>query len=433
MRLVGVVSLIALQACSACSSEPTPVRPDASHDASDGAVDVQNEAAPCAPKARPAFVPDGWVEWNGYAPCAGFYVPTSETQLPAPVKWEDCPSEATPKVQGCRSIALDPAGTGGSGLDVALDALGKPVLTFGQDYATHQIYRVAHADGAVHSSILASDVKNYSLLHAGIRSVAGAHWAFGVMVSLKTANGVIVGSTNNPAPTAGRRWSTSVGNSIGGPGLANMTSTAAIDLLSADDPSEKLGTIITPAQTGTIGNSGPVFFGSSLFWFGNANRRAIQRRWDDDTGPVEFIDYNDDDHGAGNLGTDGVDMVWIESHGPATKDAFWTTADYWTSPYAKNKADLKPRRLRSEIPNALVGDAVVVGCGRAAFFPSNGLRIINLKDGTSWFLPEPANGWNWSTALALTCDEVFVRTASAKGSTISRLPIANLGPATTAD
>ena len=83
--------------------------------------------------------------------------------------------------------------------------------------------------------------------------------------------------------------------------------------------------------------------------------------------------------------------------------------------------------------DGLVGDAIVVGCGRAAFFPSTGVRIINLKDGSSWFLGEPANGWTWATALALTCDELFVRTASTKGATITRVPLANLGPATPAD
>jgi hypothetical protein len=81
----------------------------------------------------------------------------------------------------------------------------------------------------------------------------------------------------------------------------------------------------------------------------------------------------------------------------------------------------------------LVGDPIVVGCGHAAFFPSNGVRIVNMNDGSSWFLAEPANGWNWSTALALTCDEVFLRTASPKGASITRLPIANLGPSTPAD
>ncbi|CAN5520493.1 hypothetical protein BH09MYX1_BH09MYX1_01160 [soil metagenome] len=238
---------------------------------------------------------------------------------------------------------------------------------------------------------------------------------------------------NDIAPLSGRQWTTTVGNSVGAPGLAFMSNNAEIDLLSADDPTKKLADIITPTRSGPFGNSFPEFFGDSLYWFGNANRRALQRRWDKDTGPVDFIDYKDDDHGAGNLGTDGVDMVWMESHGPATQSALWTSADYWTSPYAKNEADLKPRRLRSEIPNALAGEAIVVGCGRAAYFPATGFRIINLKDGTSWFFPQQFDGWNWLTALALTCDEVFIRTASAKGPTITRIPIANLGPASPAD
>jgi hypothetical protein len=340
-----------------------------------------------------------------------------------------------PKIVGCKSVVLDPAGTGSVVTDVSIDANAKPVLLFGQDYEDHQLVAIADADGGlVHSALFVAERSRYAIAGAIPKAFVHPRYVLDAVDMVgKQTDGVVVGMVDVVEPTAGRRWTRTVGHVVGNPGIAHIENTSSMTLLSFADPSIVAGDVITPTQSGAFGNSFPEFFGDSLFWFGNANRRALQRRWDKDTGPVDFIDYKDDDHGAGNLGTDGIDMVWIESHGPATKSAFWTTADYWTSPYAKNKADLNPRRLRSELPNALAGKAIVVGCGRAAYFPGNGFRIINLKDGTSWFFPQQVNGWNWLTALALTCDEVFLRTASAKGSTITRLPIANLGPASPAD
>ncbi|CAN5520422.1 hypothetical protein BH09MYX1_BH09MYX1_01150 [soil metagenome] len=437
MFLRGLLPLVVLvPACSACASEPTPARPDASVDASDdSAIDARVDATkPCTPNPRSTFVPDGWVPWDGYVPCSGFYVPTTASQLPPALTWETCAAAAKPQIVGCKSVVLDPNGMDSAAIDVSVDDNGKAVLLFSQDYKDRQLITVADADGGlVHSALLVAERSRYAVAAAIPKAFVYPRYVLhGVDMIGGVTDGVIVGTVGMVAPSAGRRWSRTVGHVIGNPGVAHIENSGSITLLSFADLAVA-GDIITPTQSGPFGNSFPEFFGDSLYWFGNANRRALQRRWDNDTGPVDFIDYKDDDHGAGNLGTDGVDMVWMESHGPATQSALWTSADYWTSPYAKNKADLKPRRLRSEIPNTLAGKAIVVGCGRAANFSGNGFRIIDLKDGSSWFFPQQFDGWIWLTALALTCDEVFIRTASAKGPTITRIPIASLGPASPAD
>ncbi len=105
-----------------------------------------------------------------------------------------------------------------------------------------------------------------------------------------------------------------------------------------------------------------------------------------------------------------------------------TTSDYWTSPYVTDPSQLKPRRLTSEVANAIGGPPVAVGCGMAANDNGHGLRIIRVSDGSSWFLPD-VSGWDWQRPLAMTCNEVFVRVAiSGPIYTMARVAIATLGP-----
>ncbi|CAN5685161.1 hypothetical protein BH09MYX1_BH09MYX1_61790 [soil metagenome] len=196
-RVADVVWFVVPLAFSACSTEPETVRPDASNDASDGAADVQNEAAPCTQKPRPNFVPDGWVAWDAYTPCSGFFVPTKTDHLPPGFQWETCPLAATPVVNGCKSVVLDPAGTGSVATDVSVGANGKAVVLFGQDYKDRQLFTLADADGSVvHAALLVADRSTFAVAAAVPKSFIYPRYALNAVDMLgKKTDGVRVGRT----------------------------------------------------------------------------------------------------------------------------------------------------------------------------------------------------------------------------------------------
>ncbi len=172
-------------------------------------------------------------------------------------------------------------------------------------------------------------------------------------------------------------------------------------------------------------------FRDEVYWQGNTGRVNDVGRWTADAGATDFINYAfDPNHAAGDLGTDGVDMVWLEGHGGATDAGPYTTMDYWTSPYVTDASMLLPRRLRSETTTAMLGTPIAVGCGYAAYAPVgfvNGLRIIRLSDGWSWFVPN-VTGWYWVQALALTCTELFASVnISGPITTMARVALNQLG------
>ncbi len=440
MRALGWSILLALgTGCSGCSPGTPAGSSDASSDVDAAASDAKEEPKPCTPKPRPSFVPDGWRPLDEYRPCSGLYVPTKVGELPAPPVWESCGAEVDPPIAGCERIAVDPASKGYIGsTDASLDGNGDVHVLFSREYADRQLLLVASAKGEVYSALMVAQPKDYGVAAAPLQSIYAPRWLLDVVdMTTKKLDGFVGGTFGEVGPTVTHTFVSNNspldrGLVVGLPGILLLENNASLKLLDFDDPSKALADVITPTQSNGISNSFVMFHGSSLFWFGNTGRLGIQRRWDSDTGPVDFINYNDPNHGAGDLGTDGKDMVWVESHGPQISNALWTTADYWTSPHVKDKKDLKPRRLRSEIPNVLGGKHVKVGCGRAALNTGGGgLRVVNVSDGSSWFLPDSKKtGWGWVEPLQLTCEYLYARVGYAGPTvTIARFPFATLGPA----
>lgn len=180
---------------------------------------------------------------------------------------------------------------------------------------------------------------------------------------------------------------------------------------------------------GTLPMSFDWMFHDHVFWQGNSGRANDIGRWDPDGGAIDFINYNfDPDHAAADFGTNGVDMVWLEGHGPPSDTSFWTTADWWTAPYVTDPSKIVPRRLRSESPGAILGSPIAVGCGFGAFDNPWGVRVVRLSDGWSWQLAN-TSGWGWQQALAFSCTELFLKVAVAGPIyTMARVSLASLGP-----
>lgn len=377
-------------------------------------------------------MPPGWVPYDDYAPCSGLYIPTDATQLPPPISWQTC--EPAAGISSCRRVALDwspqPTATGelGSECDAAIDASGHAVAStvrvFGnaQGYTDHALGIVADVDGPVYNAILATLPNRYGPYVYLPPEYTPPRWLFQVLENnALLSGGYIAGTIGNLKPQAhGRVIGTAPSYFVSDIGVLQVG--PAVDVLDFST-GNKLYSI-----QGSLPMSFEWMFHNYIFWQGNSGRVNDVGRWDPDGGAIDFINYGfDPNHAAGSLGTDGKDMVWIEGHGNPSDAGFWTTCDFWTSPYVTDPSQLQPRRLRSA-PCVLGVDRVPVGCGFAAAWSPTGEWILRLSDGWGWFLPN-TTGWTWQSALAVSCTEVFVGVyISGPITTMARIPIASLGP-----
>ena len=128
----------------------------------------------------------------------------------------------------------------------------------------------------------------------------------------------------------------------------------------------------------------------------------------------------------GGLGTDGVDMVWLEGQRPTGAPGVFAARSIDSAPFTTEPSVLQPRLLRAWPGEQL--DTIyppAVGCGHAAFVdPSTyTLIVVRLQDGAGWSIRSPAgNTYSWNLPLAITCSEVFAQA----GENIRRFPLASL-------
>ncbi len=365
-------------------------------------------------------------------------MPTDASQLPTPIDWQTC--EAASGGSGCRRIAFDwsppPPTPLGTDADVAIDDNGTAVVLTSRSFqGGGRLHFVAAADGPVYSALLSTQLDTFASAAFLSPSMTARRWVLRILENVSANGGGYIGGTSaSVQPTTHARFSSNAVHSavVGDLGILDISANTVISLLDFDS-----GAKLTDIQTPSLSMSFEWMFRSNVFWQGNGGQVNDVGMWTPDGGAIDFINYGfDATHVAGDLGTDGTDMVWLEGHGSPTDAGPYTTMDYWTSPYAATSQQLQPRRLRSEATTAILGTPIAVGCGYAAYAVLgfvNGLRILRLSDGWSWYLPN-VTGWYWTQALALTCSELFVSVQiSGPIRTLARVALNQLGTGTAPD
>jgi hypothetical protein len=159
-----------------------------------------------------------------------------------------------------------------------------------------------------------------------------------------------------------------------------------------------------------LGISGKVLMNgpNALYQVGNYGAFGIMAF--DGTGSHPLLrKVGDPSQGYGNIGTDGIDLVWSYGEGRPPGEPIYPTISIYTSPYATTTQGLVPRRLRSDQGKlfGLEEGQFVVGCGFAARMLSTGqdLEVVRLGDGAGWTLLGKS-GWRYMRPLGLTCDEL---------------------------
>jgi hypothetical protein len=450
---LAVATVGALRAGTGCSSS---ARRDATSDASDEwPISRPHEASipdDAGDAASPA-IPAGWVPFTDYDPSCGFYVPSSRDVLPPPITWQACEPAVVPPGAVCEQMkvtwtpVLDDSPAGYMLDEAWLQPDGTYTMAIDRAMPGMGMYVVADADGPVHSAFLATNETTCRPFPDDLRDGRVVYRVFDRRAKgtlSEYGGGALVSGIDDLQPRVFLRFDDSVarGYLVGQPGVLENQSypTNVLVLHDWTDPT-KILMKWSAAQDPGLQETGLEFQGQALFWQA-ANDPAVRLRvWTADAGARDFISFGSDtSQAAGDLGTDGHDMVWLDGSGRTQPYGPYPTAAFMTSPSTADPAQLRPRRLRSE-PGAgdagsgLGASATQVGCGYAARQFPGGIRILRLSDGVSWVLPMNAGAsrWGWVNALAVTCTHFY---GSARGqvdntgswiTTIARLRLDSLG------
>jgi len=202
------------------------------------------------------------------------------------------------------------------------------------------------------------------------------------------------------------------------------------------------GTDMGVAVLDTGEYSKPVWVGPTLLFALSDNPYYHLVRWTEHDGTRVLVGtVGDRTKGAGNPGSDGKDLVWLQGEGRPPGAQYFTDNWVMTSKYTTDPAQIQPRRL-VRWPGLGIGtyySPPPVGCGYAVYKYGTdepvrelGLLVVRLSDGTSWRLIDrpdaPADGWFYP--LAVTCDEFFAAAKDNRVMNIRRVRLDSLGPGT---
>jgi hypothetical protein len=458
VRRVAAVLLALLSAVAvarlgcACSGSGTEGTADGSTDAM-GALDVRRESVALDSPGGDGGVPEGWIPFNDYDPSCGFYVPTSAAVLPPPIQWQPCdPSYVQPPGIACQQmVATWTPPTPGYPLGTALApgwfmSNGVYMMAIARAVGNYTYLLVAEADGPVHSALLATYAAPCNATPVDLRDGRVVYQVYDSEAKGKLSEyggGALVANIDDLAPRVLLHYHDqgTRSYSVGLPGVLETTTMPGNVMILHDwlDGS-KQQQIWSTAMDNGLQEVPIAFVGASFFWEATTLPISKLKIWDADAGARDFIAYGTDTtQGAGNLWTDGHDMVWLYGSNRTNPNDVYPTVAYMTSPFTTDAAALQPRRLRSEVGNGFGTGQMQVGCGYAAWESYQGIRLVRLSDGVSWMLPtKQGSTWLWADPLAITCTEVFARAAfngdaGWQYSGIARVRIDSLGPGIPAD
>ncbi len=429
-----VCAAAALVGGRGCSAGPATTSADAAAAPSDDSYMPWDGKGPtCVPPPRPPGVPDGWELYPDYDPCCGFYVPGASAPMPPPIAWESCGSSVVPSGVNCQVMRLDwthppatPAITYGSSGTV----LGSRVLlqfdrVVGATASALSFYRVvADAEGPILNAFLEtrSDVCTLSA-----SNVSSDRYLHNVTEYKSETKGYFSGKTDRSPPDAVAHFAKPGSDAIVGPvGILEISNGSVFQLHPSSNFQSSIN-VWSAAQDNGLDQSWPFFFGDDLFWNASRSDRVKLHLWTQAGGVVDFIANGSSlNPAAGSLGTDGIDMTWLEGGGQAGDGGF-NPASIMAAPYTTDPTKITKRRLRSEEGNAVGLSNFVVGCGYAARSLYDRIRVVRIADGRSWLLPD-AGGWQWTTPHVLTCTELFAYVVVNGQPNLGRVRLDSLGP-----
>lgn len=434
-RLVPVVGLVVGAALAgvagACSTTTAPLPtvddgvpapppvppPDAKRDT----------AVPDAP-AKPGPL-EGWVKWEEYVPGCGFSIPSEPKYLPAPLRWEPCVDTPVTRKLSCKRLAFDWPGSFSStnspefinpGTEAFVREDGRVMLGTTQYYGSQRIDLIAEVDGPVKVAVH-SDTPDNCLLFKS--SGSGSHYAFRVYESngeriTGEGGGAIGGHIDDFRPKKLLRFADKRAHSVlaGNAGFIDFEN-SGFALYTWTAPATRVP--IWSGATERTSLSQLYTFDDFFYWAADG-ASSKEQLWTPEGGVHDFVNFgNDPTRGAGDLGTDGKDWVWVEGS-QAPPGYPFKQASLVTAPFTRDPTKLQKRVVRSDLsayPFGVIPFAVSHGhTGRSLSRADgdggyiNGVLIARLSDGAAWHIPGgPRSVPDFQHVLALTETEAFLR------------------------
>ena len=375
-----------------------------------------------APAPRSAV---GFTEWSAACP-----VEIVNPDRASPIVWRDCPG-----AQGCREMAADGSHEGSAfGMTPRFFVDRDPVLVFSR-LALHRSeestkeWIVADADGPVRFAMRQRfngeprcTMVEESASPENIGFVARGDGESPLRTS--PVDGLLVVAPGAPAPRVTFRnadaevsgWTVRQGRIV-----RVVAPSGRIELLHPDGSLERVlhDPEADPDGLPAAGNA-PVTMGDRiLFEIGRGRGRAVMV-FDHERGAHALLRWPiSDEHGAGNVGTDGQWLVWTEGRARGG-DGLYARMQVMAARVPAAGAPLEPHVVADD-PNRTIGAApFVVGCGRAAHETPDGPLVVDLERGTTWS-PSPREGIRWGRPIGLTCDELWMTTFRDAEANIARV------------
>lgn len=433
----------------ACAERGGAAAPDAGATIPSASRRAEAAAPACPAQPLPPGVPAGWTETSDWSCDCRFYTPGSKDALPPPIAWEPCPER--PGGMECRVMKADWTA---SPTPIALNPLfdqapgGAPLLLFrrvAEDAPPRALLDlVAEVDGPVRAAILQLPPPGQPAgapdpgCHLEPEALRDGRWLLAVRghdaaghASGSSREGVLGGPVDDLRPTVLARQDDDLRYdwALGGPWLLRVDSRRRVALLpwSAGDERPVTSAAADPEGLAPVH---PIVRGDAVFWTGAAGPRAGINVWDPERGARPFLRWiGDPTRGAGNLGTDGVDLVWTQGEAGDPAGGPLPVRSLMTAPYTADPAALRPRRLRAAPHPSMAAAPIKVACGHAAQETGDGdVMVVRLSDGVAWRLPSAPPAMSFRVPIGLTCDEVFVVGRLGGRYNVARVRLDSLGP-----
>lgn len=457
--------LCVVAACRGCSSsDPSPAEApaDASPDAyweatTDSTTADTHETAPADVPSDVSFdgVPSGWQAWTSWSPKCPIYIPGPGVPMPPPIEWEPCPAPI-PAGLACRRMKNTWGGDSSffprfwrNPSSGAVLLLFSRMNLGGNPGARLRI--VAEADGKVEVGQLQLNADSFDCQYFD-EDLADGRYALNLSTrtgpvgadgGASLERGVIGATVGEQAPSIVVRLGDVPSNwQISSDYLAELTyygiaawSWSGTQLASvykaANDPDGLQPHLPVVRGKDVLFGVGDLQLCGVMSWNLQDGLRPLLR-W-----------YGDTTHAAGNLGSDGNDMVWTQNSGPNACKTDGPNAEVWTAPHTMDPTALQAsaHRVRSDL-GGVYADSYTVGNGYAARLVQYGspasvsVSIIRLSDGYRWIIEGKlgSDPISWGVPLGFSDQEIFMPMGTVDMlNTIARIRLDSLGPGTPPD
>lgn len=434
-------SAVGSSSLSSTSGVTTLTSGSSSSSASSGA----GGSGSCGPTEWPAAIPSDWKEFTDWScKCRFYYPPDPGKMLPA-LAWDTCPDSGTGI--DCRFARTDWSSepTSLSVGSVRIAGGGKTLLLLQRNEMGRAVEEVAEVDGVVRFAIARPYFPKDSSTDAGcvlsaedleedhyVLRVFGDDAASGMGLESQHV-GALGSSLQSPAIHVLAHYTDKLVRSwwVSAKWVARIDSTTLKLYVSPWTMGKDI--VVTSPEIDPMGiiSSQQRMVGDTLFWVTSTLYHDGINVWEPVGGARPFVRWiGDYTKGAGDLGTDGVDLVWTYGEGKQSNDEVYPKRSIMTAPFTGDpkKVTATQKRLRSA-PDSCVGCyPYAVNCGYALHRGNaNDVLVVRLSDGWSWYLPKTPKLFLQSP-IGIDCQDVFVGGYWDGKNQIVRVKINSLGP-----